>query len=116
MKEIPLTKGMVTIVDDADYLWLIKYKWHIKAAKYDNYAQCWAKGAGRENLMHRMIMQPNDGQVVHHKNSWPILHPTEPLPAGCCNTLNNLRENLEVCTQKQNLLWGANYGKKQTVY
>jgi hypothetical protein len=30
MATIPLTRGMVAIVDDADYEWLSKFSWHAR--------------------------------------------------------------------------------------
>ncbi len=33
MKEILLTKGMVALVDDSDFCWLIQWKWHTAECK-----------------------------------------------------------------------------------
>jgi hypothetical protein len=91
MKEIPLTRGLVCMVDDEDYDDLIKMKWY--AAK-DGYA---AKGiphphrSGKTSrlLMHRKIMglEHGDPREVDHINR---------------NRLDNRRENLRICSAAEN--------------
>lgn len=80
MKEIPLTQGYVTLVDDADYEWLSRWKWHY----HGGYAE---RGDGV--LMHREITDCPAGKEVDHINHDP---------------LDNRRENLRVVTRWQNML------------
>lgn len=113
MKEISLTQGKVTLVDDADYDRLMLFKWHAKKGgrpEYDDPAkQRWyayraeqinrtamrgmksSKGKKRPKrkqiAMHNAIMKPPEGLTSHHIDS---------------NGLNNQRYNLEVCTQEIN--------------
>lgn len=86
MKQIPLTKGKVTVVDDADYEELSRYKWHVAAEKYP--ARWGRRGERHIVYMHRQIMQPPDGMEVDHIDG---------------NTFNNLRSNLRVCTHAENI-------------
>ncbi len=91
MKEIPLTKGQVALVDDEDYEALAKFKWHAH-----KFSQTWCAarnvrgddGVKRIVLMHRVIMGAPPGADVDHRNH-----------NGC----DNRRENLRVCTRQQNL-------------
>jgi len=86
MKKIPLSQGKFTIVDDADYDWLMKIKWSATKSAHNWYV---VNGkTGKRRYMHREIMKPTNGQVVHHKNG---------------DSLDNRRANLEVCTQTENL-------------
>lgn len=105
MKEIPLTKGMKTVVDDDDYEWLSKYKWNASAesggrpgfrAKTTLY-KIWDDGFTwrRSELMHRMIMKAKRGEVVDHINGDP---------------LDNRKSNLRICTMTEN----SRNGKKGT--
>lgn len=85
MKEIILTKGKVTLVDDDDYEWLMDYNWHFGAG----YA-CISRvidGKKIKFFMHRMIMDNPDGFQVDHINN---------------NTLDNRKNNLRVCSMLQN--------------
>lgn len=90
VKEIPLTQGMVALVDDGDYEELSKYKWWAeKRGKHHirYYARRKTHVDGRRinEFMHCTIM----GHVgVDHKNG---------------NGLDNRRENLRVATQAQNM-------------
>jgi len=89
MKEIILTNGYYTQVDDEDYVELSKHKWsahgthpHIYAVRVDT------SNGGRVNLrMHRVITSAQKGFVVDHKDH---------------NGLNNTRDNLRVCKQGDN--------------
>jgi hypothetical protein len=88
MKEIELTQGFVTIVDDDDYENLIQYKWGI----VNGYA---VHGKRLSNprrmvsiMMHRLITGAADDMVVDHIDR---------------NKLNNVKSNLRVVTQSKNL-------------
>lgn len=84
MKEINLTKGYVTQVDDDLYDWLSQYKWWASVG-HNVYARALING--KQVKMHRLIMGAGDGEQVDHINH---------------NTLCNLRENLRKCTPMEN--------------
>lgn len=86
MKEIPLTKGKIALVDDTDYDWLIQWKWHAWTAKGKWFAISQEK-EGHKMKMHRLIMNAPDGLQVDHRNH---------------NGLDNRRENLRICTNTEN--------------
>lgn len=95
MKQIPLTKGQVALVDDEDYEELSKYKWNSLWVKSMGsfYAQrsIWKDEFGKRNniYMTRQIMGVIDPNIkVDHRDH--------------C-TLNNQRNNLRVCSDSQNL-------------
>jgi len=87
MKKIPLTKGQVAIVDDADFEWLMSYSWHAtKGTTYNGFCartNVWA-GAYKQRsvLMHRLILQAPAHLYVDHINF---------------DTLDNRRCNLRLC-------------------
>lgn len=88
-------RGYYTKVDDEDYEWLNKYKWHIKDSHCDVvYARKLNKvgdpHSGTYASMHRMIMGITDPKIfVDHKDG---------------NGLNNQRNNLRLATAAQNNL------------
>lgn len=93
VKEIPLSKGYVALVDDEDYKRVSKYKWHAHSGKGPVYAAAWIPGytsCGRVR-MHRFILwgelAKHPGFVVDHINH---------------NTLDNRRCNLRLVTLSQN--------------
>src|SRR5690606_36282447 len=87
MKEIPLTKGYVALVDDEDYEWLSQWKWTALVTGKQVYGY---RKSGRTNiLIHRLITDAPRGSVVDHINR---------------NTLDNQRENLRVVGRKENAL------------
>lgn len=91
MKEIPLTKGKVALVDDEDYEKLSKNKWH---ASWDGHNWYAARGVRIGNKikkisMHREILNAPKEMQVDHING---------------NGLDNRKENLRLCTHQQNLL------------
>ena len=105
MKEIQLTRGMKTIVDDEDYDWLINYRWSASPdekhkgtfrAKTTLYKR-WDDGFAwrRSEHMHRMIMKAKPGELVDHINGDP---------------LDNRRSNLRIATHAEN----SRNGKKGT--
>lgn len=91
MKEIPLTRGLVTLVDDEDYEFLNQWKWQAAKNGSVGYAArsrkgCEAPGPYRI-YMHRVITDAPPGLEVDHINH---------------NGLDNRRCNLRVCTQAEN--------------
>lgn len=90
MKEIPLTKGFVALVDDADYERLNQWKWYASLS-------CRGKFYARRNIilengkrggiyMHKQIVG-NDCEEVDHKDG---------------NSMNNQRANLRPCLMCKN--------------
>jgi hypothetical protein len=86
MREIPLTQGKVTLVDDADYEWLSMWRWEYQSG----YAV--RKEDGRTIRMHREITDCPPGFDVDHINR---------------NRLDNRRSNLRVVTR-----WGNNLNRQ----
>ena len=92
MKEIPLTRGYVSLVDDEDFAALSAYKWHAKVHRNGKiYAiRNTPKPRGEQPAtlkMHRVILGVVDGVLVDHENG---------------DGLDNRRENLRAATSSQN--------------
>lgn len=89
MKKIALRgkkgKDKFILVSDKDYLFILKYKWHLS---YYGYAACRESEFSPMIYMHRLIMEAPTGMDVDHKNG---------------NTLDNRRSNLRICTRQENL-------------
>lgn len=91
MKEIQLTRGYVSLVDDTDYDWLMTMKWHAVKNKNKFYAARGINKDGKVKIygMHRVILGLTDpSMVVDHIDG---------------DGLNNQRSNLRVCTSHENV-------------
>jgi hypothetical protein len=89
-KEIPLTKGYVTIVDEADYDWLNQWNWHVTTNRHHAYAARWITPITNPKIgqrMHRIITGVPVGLEVDHIDG---------------DGLNNRRDNLRICTKNEN--------------
>lgn len=87
MKNITLTQGKTTLVDDADYEWLNQWKWcavHINRYWYASRTEGFR---GQYISMHRLIIGVPQGLLFDHLNN---------------NGLDNQRHNLRICTQAEN--------------
>lgn len=92
MKEIPLTQGKVTVVDDDVYEWASKFKWYARKGWRTFYAcrtSLQKLGKRRDIFLHREIMQLPDSIRVDHRDE---------------DGLNNRRENLRPATKQQNAI------------
>ncbi len=101
MKLIPLLHGLCTIVDDEDYDRLNEHLWFaVKSGKGTFYVLTHITGetGNRQNLtISRMLLSPGPGEIVDHINGI---------------TLDNRKENLRICTLKENS-WNRR-GKRNT--
>lgn len=93
MKEIPLTQGQVALVDDADYDWLMQWKWCAYRHRHTFYAvrsEWLGNGKQRTVLMHRVILglEHGDKREADHINH---------------NGLDNQRTNIRIVTRQENM-------------
>lgn len=95
MKQIMLTQGKFTVIDDEDFDRVNQHKWYFdngRAIKNDTMVDY---KRGKRILLHRFIMGATDGQMVDHIDQDP---------------LNNQKSNLRFTNQSQNQL---NRGKNK---
>lgn len=88
-KEIPLSRGMSTIVDDDDYEWLSQWKWYAGKSATLFYAvrNVWRNGKIHQVRMHRLVINAPDEIIVDHINR---------------NSLDNRRSNLRLSNCREN--------------
>lgn len=91
MKLIPLSNGGHTVVDDDVFDNLSKVVWHKTRKGY-------AYNLRVFGMMHRVILPPTEGMQVDHING---------------DKLDNRRENLRLCTTRQNC-WNQGPRKNNT--
>lgn len=91
MKEIQLTQGKVTLVDDQDFDFLNQWKWFAHRDRNTFYAERAVCPNGRKYqktlLMHRVILGVPANLQTDHVDG---------------NGLNNSRANLRICTNQEN--------------
>ena len=97
MKEIPLTQGVVVVIDDEDYERVSRYHWCLSENRKTSYAVKHTRlpnGKKVKFSMHRLITNAPKHLEVDHKDG---------------NGLNNTRSNLRLVTRSQNMM---NKGKQ----
>ncbi len=89
-KEIQLTQGFVTLVDDDMFDYLSQWKWCVLVKKWGAYAVRQSssyKGLRKFLFMHRIILGAKEAEQGDHWDG---------------NTLNNQKANLRICTASGN--------------
>ena len=89
--EIPLTLGMIAIVDEADVPLVQSIKWHASKSTFGVYyarGRVLRDGKSIRVYMHRFLINTPDDAVVDHVDG---------------NKLNNRRCNLRICNMAQNM-------------
>jgi hypothetical protein len=94
MKRIKLTMGRFALVDDLDFAYLSRWKWHTEKRGdgrfYAARTRRVAEKHGKKNIkMHRVIMKTQEGMDTDHING---------------DGLDNRRKNLRICTRSINAL------------
>lgn len=99
VKEVPLTRGLVALVDAEDYPNVSRFKWHARAKGGRFYAGRIDRTGGRLHLvfLHAEIMGPG----ADHKNR---------------DALDCRRSNLRRCTQQQNCFNRSKSANKSSRY
>lgn len=81
---VPLTRGHVAQIDDADGPTVAPYRWRAALS-----CGIWYAVTGKRGLsMHRLLLDAQPGQIVDHINH---------------DGLDNRRANLRICTNSQNI-------------
>lgn len=96
MKSIPLTRGMVALIDDADVELISRYKWHALSGKkhpkrvFRAGTTVTINGKRKMVLMHRLLLglEHGDPRQADHINH---------------DQLDNRRSNLRIATQTENV-------------
>lgn len=86
--EVPLSRGQVALIDEADLERVSRHNWHANPTTYDKdkfYAVTSIKGA--TTYLHRFILEAPKGLLVDHRNR---------------DTLDCRRANLRLATRVQN--------------
>lgn len=89
--EVPLTRGMVALIDGDDADRVLAYPWYAASCDGQYYATNDTAG-----LLHRFLMEPKPGMLVDHING---------------DKLDNRRCNLRIATPSQNAM---NSAKRRT--
>lgn len=105
MKEIQLTQGQITFVDDNDFPLLSQFNWYADKRENTSYAARIFKdadGIKRKVYMHRLILGEIDKYLhIDHIDG---------------NGLNNVRENLRIVTRSQNQMNSIAHKKRGSKY
>jgi hypothetical protein len=86
-RQVPLTRGLVALVDETDWPVVSQFKWRPYRGTSTWYAI--ADIDGHRVRMHRLILKPPDDVLVDHRNH---------------NGLDNTRRNIRPCNNQQNVM------------
>jgi hypothetical protein len=90
-KQIPLTRGLVALVDDDDFVKFGHFKWYADVNTRGEFTAARAvgrRGAQKKIKLHNVILPPGPNEEVDHKDH---------------DRLNDTKANLRICTRTQNV-------------
>ncbi len=87
MKEIPLTRGKVAIIDDEDYALVSGYRWNLSSQGYPVRSRLAGESGSSTQYLARLVMGEPVGMQVDHISM---------------DKLDNRKQNLRIVTQQQN--------------
>ena len=96
MKQIDLTHGQIALVDDEDYDYLMQWNWCATKLHGLYYACRWSKR--KKITMHRIVMNAPQHLFCDHINHI---------------TTDNQKQNLRLCTHKENAKNRTGFGKSK---
>ena len=98
-RQLPLAKGLCTLVDDDDFALVSAYPWHITSSGYVA-GKVIIDGAQKLVYLHRFLLNAPPGQVVDHING---------------DRLDNRQDNLRLVTRAQNQ-WNRKVQRNRSGY
>lgn len=112
MREIPLTRGVVALVDDGDYEYLNQWNWYYSGG----YARAADKvnKTGKRVAMHRLLLSADGGDIVDHVNRNKLDNRKANLRKSDC--VGNSRNRSKYDAQMSSTFKGVFYDKKRSKY
>lgn len=114
MKQIRLSKGLFALVSDADFDWLMQWSWY---ASHESRGTKWyaIRREGKKKIrMHRAILERPTALVYCGESVRYEVPPGMVVDHINHNSLDNRRENLQVITQRENMLLSPGWKRKTT--
>lgn len=109
MSEIPLTRGVVALVDDEDYEYLTQWNWYYSGG----YAKARVKETGKILAMHRLLLNAEVGGIVDHINRNKLDNRKSNLRKSDCvgNSRNRSKYNMQTSSEFKGVFYDKKRGK-----
>lgn len=107
MKTVPLTRGMVALVDDEDYDWAMQFNWYAqKCGKYFYAARSVHTPKRSILMLHRVLMGSPRGKRVDHINHATLdCQKSNLRPASGSQNVANSRKTTNTTSRFKGVSW-----------